>query len=128
MFASSCQQRQVMVYRLAQDQDGRQYFDDSNSFTLTCFERPDLELLDTLGGFVIPSTVVKKPITEVAENFVERLDIAGFLAGKSPLVALRLTAVKNGSVLGISFSHVVAGVYQVALDPSKCTHTPAMPF
>lgn len=72
-------------------------------------DKPDLQLRDVLKAFVVPAAPEVQPARELAVTFAEQLDVAGYLAGMSPLVGLRLTHMKDGSVLGVSLSHVVAG-------------------
>ena len=96
--------------RLCQDCEGRYFLDNSNSgFTFSVQDKPDLQLRDVLKAFVVPAAPEKQPVRELAATFVEQLDVAGYLAGKSPLVGLRLTHFKDGSLLGVSLSHAVAG-------------------
>ncbi|KAK9838702.1 hypothetical protein WJX74_001670 [Apatococcus lobatus] len=109
-----------------QDPEGRTFFDHSNSgFVFSSCQRSDLQLRDTLNSFVVPSTPEVQPVTEVAAPFVEQLDIAGYLAGETPLVGIRLTSVRDGSVLSISLSHVVADEELIAslpkMPPPPCS-------
>lgn len=71
--------------------------------------KSNLLLRDTLKAFVVPSAPEVQPVQELATPLVEHLDVVGLLAGKSPLIGMRLTQVKDGSVLALSLSHVLAG-------------------
>ena len=96
--------------RLQQDGSGSHYIDNSNSgLPFGVSARADLELIDVLPAFVVPSAHEAEPVRLVAKDFVEQLDPVDLLAGRSPLIGLRLTSLRNGSVLGISLSHVLSG-------------------
>lgn len=96
--------------RLQQDREGRYFLDESNTgFTFSVHENAGCHLRDILQAFVRPPHPEVQLTTELAADFAEQLDIVGYLAGKSPLVGLRLTQVQEGSVLAISLCHVLAG-------------------
>ena len=97
--------------RLRQDEAGRSYIDGSNSgFIFSTVEDRSLELLDVLRDFAYSPAPEVEPTQRLAEGFVEQLDSVGYLKGESPLFGVRLTNVKNGSILGVSMSHAVSGL------------------
>ena len=104
------QESDFLGLRLQQDRGGRYFLDESNTgFTFSVQENAGRHLGDVLKAFVVPPTPEVQLTTRLAADFVEQLDIVGYLAGKSPLVGLRLTQVQEGSVLAISLCHVLAG-------------------
>ncbi len=96
---------------MRQDENGASYIDSSNGgFNFSVVENTSFELLDVLPAYSYPSASEVQPLQSLAEGFVEQLDATGTLSGQTPLFGVRLTAVKNGSVLGVSMLHAVAGM------------------
>jgi len=77
---------------------------------LTEAENKSLSLTD------VPATFVQAPIPGHLPNnfllpdFLEQLQPHQILAGEEPVMKLRLTHISDGCVLGISVSHMLAGI------------------
>ena len=60
----------------------------------------------------MPSSQEKQPRQPAelpAGAFIDELVPADWMVGQAPLFGLQLTAVREGSVLGLTFSHAIAG-------------------
>lgn len=96
--------------RLRQDEAGRLFVDSSNAgFNFRTSTNHNLWLRDVLQAFARPPAPEFEPLNACAEEFVEQLDSTGILAARSPLFGLVLTKVVDGSVLGLSLPHTLAG-------------------
>ncbi|KAK9834629.1 hypothetical protein WJX74_006118 [Apatococcus lobatus] len=113
----------ILTSRLRQDQNGSFAFDTSNGgFQLSTVSQPQAELRDVLTAFTMPSAPEIVPVTSWAEAFVEQLDPVGMVLGNSSLFGIRLTSVRDGSILGISASHTIIdaeSMGQLMLDLSQ---------
>ncbi|KAK9862543.1 hypothetical protein WJX84_000111 [Apatococcus fuscideae] len=94
--------------RLQRDDAGTYFLDGSNSgFTFVSAQAPDLQLSDVLPAFVLQEAREHEPIRSLASVLVEQMQPECILNGSAPLLALRLTSVRDGAVLSISFSHLL---------------------
>ncbi|KAK9839049.1 hypothetical protein WJX74_008467 [Apatococcus lobatus] len=99
----------ILTCRVRQDDAGRFFLDSSNAgFTIGTCNKPESQLRDVLRAFARPSAPELEPLNACAEDYLEQLNPVEVLAGRCPLFGLRLTQVKDGSVLGLSFSHMLA--------------------
>ena len=109
-FTSLQSDQRELAGRLQQDENGSFAFDTSNrGFQFSVAHRPEAELRDVLKAFTLPSAPEVQPVNCWAEPLVEQLDPVGMGTGQTPLFGIRLTNVKDGSVLGISISHTIIG-------------------
>lgn len=100
-----------MSFRLQRDRLGSNFIDASNTgFTLTSAQALGLQLNDILPAFALHDCNEAVPINRLADHFIEQMQPDRILNGKDPLLSLRLTAVQDGMVLGVSFSHLLAGI------------------
>ncbi len=84
--------------------------DDSNSgFSFTASLAPQASLNSALRDFPKPELTVHEPTREFGGEYFGQLDVVALLAGDSPVFALRVTEVSDGTLLGVSISHGVAG-------------------
>ncbi len=76
---------------------------------LTSTDHFNFKLADFPSTFVRPHVPDGLPNNDLARDFLEQMQPHLILAGEEALFKLRLTQLSDGCVLGISFSHMLAG-------------------
>ena len=107
---SSC----IACCRLKQSVDGK-YFVDSEGVSsagipCTVATLQHLHISDLPAHYVQAKVSDAVPVNTLVPELIPQMQPHLMLAGKEPLFKLQLTHVRNGSVLGVSFSHALAGL------------------
>ncbi|KAK9861166.1 hypothetical protein WJX84_003114, partial [Apatococcus fuscideae] len=117
------QHYRILTGRLQQDTEDHLYVDDSNSgFPFSVSKDNEASLSSILPTLSRPLAQEIQPVTTTGGPFLPQLDLVAYLAGKGPLCALQLTNVQDGSILGLSISHVLTdaeGFGQLFYDLSR---------
>ena len=65
---------------------------------------------DLPGSYARQAGPEQQPVNSVAQAFAQELQPDAVQRGESAMLALQLTFVKDGTVLGVSASHALAGM------------------
>lgn len=86
--------------------------DGSNEGFLFKAVNSDLTSLKSiLPAFNTAEARINLPIQLIGGQHLEQLDLEGYLSGQTAFSALCLTTFRDGSLLGFSISHAIAGLY-----------------
>ncbi len=107
----------VFCARICQDFEGR-YCIEVQTGTVIPFssvEKLSLKLQDVPSDFVRVRISDGTPDNTLLPTYLEQLHPQLLIAGKEALLQIRLTQISDGCVLGVSISHMLAGISPVAL-------------
>ena len=126
----------LSAYRMSRSHEGRYFIgpgsnvDGPHSFPFAYSHDPSRRLSDLPAQYVQRSVQEHIPINAFPLELVPQMHPDLLLAGKEALFQVRLTTIKDGSVLGVSFSHALAGEHSArsaytgsAVTRSACSST-----
>ncbi len=96
--------------RLGRDTEGRLFIDTSNAgLPVEIVSDHRLQISDVLPGYTRSSQPEAEPVNLLGEKFAPMVQPDCVQRGEAPLLSIQLTQVHDGSIVGVSFSHTLAG-------------------
>ena len=102
-----------LIVRICQTPEGRYFIGSGGThppgITYTVAQKLSLSLPDLPAQYVQSRVSDAGPVNILLPELIEQMQPHQMLAGKEPLFRVQLTEIQDGCVLGISFSHALAG-------------------
>ncbi len=111
----------MRVARVCLDAEGKYCIGRGDGVSLTVAENQSLGQADVPATFVQAQIPGQLPNNLLLPDFLEQIQPHQILAGEEPVMKLRLTQLSDGCVLGISVSHMLAGIVLHFCSAVQCS-------